>query len=236
MELLVAKYGNLMGSPDLKAKLYDSGSDTPEADRLFDQLFDIKVSFGLNGQSTSLILLDPSRPDLFPAVVDFSFINVDSSSHNESSVKAALDSLASFDLKPEDIKSALVTHPHGDHHDPRLCRLLTNAKIYADPDSKIPGAEPLPDCAPAPLVSMNTPGHGTPHCSFIVDIVKHDLSVFIAGDLIMSHAHYLSLEKPLAFSQKDIGLESVKKGIAALNERPTKFKMIMPGHDIPFFV
>lgn len=236
MELIIVKYGNLMGSPDVKKKMFDAGVNTPESDKLFDEMYGLKISMGLNGQSTSMILLEPECPKLFPAIVDFSFICADPASHNESSIDAAMGALDKNNLAPSDIKSIFVTHPHGDHHDPRMLNKFPNAKIYADPDSKIPGTNPFPENAPSSIISINTPGHGTPHCSFIVDLIDKDISVCIAGDLIMSHAHYLSLDTPLAFSDAGKGKKSVEKILSELYNRNTRFKMILPGHDIPFFV
>lgn len=236
MELIIVKYGNLMGSPDVKRKMFEAGVNTPESDKLFDQIYGLKISMGLNGQSTSAILLEPECPELFPAVVDFSFICADPASHNESSIDAAMDALKKNGVSPADVKSIFVTHPHGDHHDPRMLPKFTNAEIYADPDSKIPGTKPFPDNTPSSIISIDTPGHGTPHCSFIVDLLEKDISVCIAGDLIMSHAHYLSMDGPLAFSDAAKGKESVNKVLSELHKRNTRFKMILPGHDIPFFV
>lgn len=236
MELKIVKYGNLMGSPDVKKKLYEAGVNTRESDEIFDNLFDLKLFMGLNGQSTSAILIEPECPELFPALVDFSFICADPESHNETSVDAALAAMAAHGINPVDVKSILVTHPHGDHHDPRLFQKFPNAKVYADAASCIPGAEPFPKNAPSAIISLNTPGHGTPHCSFVVDIADKDMSICVAGDLIMSHAHYLSLDDPLSFTDSKKGKESVANVLSALRERKTSYKMILPGHDIPFFV
>lgn len=236
MELKILKYGNLMGSPDMKALMHDCADDAA-ADRLWDELYPIKLAFGLDGRSTSAVLIEPSCPELFPALVDCSYMCADPASYTDASVKAALDAIAGAGLVPAQIKSLLVTHPHGDHQDPRLLKHLSGAKFYADPASKIPGATPLPpDKLPSSFLSLDTPGHGTPHCSFIVDLAAQDLSVCIAGDLIMSHAHFLSLDHPLSFSDHAAGKQSVAAAMRALAARPTKHKMILPGHDMPFFV
>ena len=237
MEMIIVKYGNLMGSPDVKAMMHGIGADTPEADMLFDEIYHIKLRFGLNGQSTSVILVEPECPELFPALVDFSFISADPATHGDASLSAALEAVAMAGIRLEEVKSLFVTHPHGDHLDPRLAPKLPNAKIYADPDSGMPGARPLPkEKCPSTFVSLNTPGHGGPHCSYLVDLPHRNLSVCLAGDLVMSHAHYLSLEHPLSFSNHKQGMKSVEAVKAALAARPLKFKMILPGHDAPFFV
>jgi len=236
MDLKIAKYGNLTGSPDLKEKLYRAGPDTPESHELFEELFDLKLWLGLNGQCTSLILLEPDYPDMFPALVDFSYLAADPATHNESTVEAALQAIKDAGLQPEQVKSILVTHPHGDHYDPRLLQHLPNATPYSDPGAASPGIKPLnSEDIPGTLVSLNTPGHGGPHASFIVDIPERNVSLAVAGDLIMSHAHFLSLDHPLSFTDPGAGKESVGALIEALNARPTRFKMILPGHDIPFF-
>jgi glyoxylase-like metal-dependent hydrolase (beta-lactamase superfamily II) len=237
MEIKILKYGNLMGSPDLKEKMSELGASTPEADKLWDDLYEIKIAFGLNGQSTSLLLIEPDCPELFPAVVDCSYICADPASYSDASISAALAAIAAAGVKPDAVKSYFVTHSHGDHLDPRLAAKLPEATVYAHPDSKIHGAKPLPlDLCPAGFTALDTPGHGTPHCSYIVDLPERNLSACIAGDLIMSHAHYLSLGKPLSFSDAEAGAKSVRAVMDALAARNTKYKMIIPGHDIPFFV
>ncbi len=226
-----------MGSPDMKSLMYELGEGTAAADKLWDELFEIKLAFGLYGQSTSVLLLEPSCPALFPAVVDLSFLCADSKSHGENSIRAATDAITTAGLTPESVKSYIVTHLHGDHFDPRLVDRFPYASVYAHPGSQIPGANPLPaEVCPESFVSLDTPGHGTPHCSYIVDLATYDISVLIAGDLIMSHAHFLSLEHPLSFSDHEAGRRSVGAAIDALAARNTKHKMILPGHDIPFFV
>lgn len=75
-----------------------------------------------------------------------------------------------------------------------------------------------------------------PHFSYVVDMPQKSLSVCFAGDLIMSHAHFLSLNDPLSFSDAETGGRSVETALKELASRPTKYKMIVPGHDIPFFV
>lgn len=237
MEIVILKYGNLMGSPDVKDMLKELEDNTRASDKLWDDLAGIKFLFGLNGQSTSALLLEPDCPDLFPALVDCSYLSADPNSYNDSSVRSALNAIAEHGVEPDEVKSCFVTHPHGDHFDPRLLQRLPNAKALAHPASEIPGAAPLDAAAcPASFTSIDTPGHGTPHCSFIVDIKKYDMSVCFAGDLIMSHAHYLSIDSPLAFSDHKAGKKSVAAVMKALAARNTKYKMIIPGHDIPFFV
>lgn len=237
MEIRILKYGNLMGSPDMKEKMHELGASSPEADVLWDDLFAIKIAFGLNGQSTSLLLIEPDCPGLFPAVVDCSYLCADPASYGDASIRAALGAIEAAGVKPEAVKSYFVTHPHGDHLDPRLAAKLTAATVYAHPDTKIPGAKPLPpDSCPPGFTALDTPGHGTPHCSYIVDLPERNLTACIAGDLIMSHAHYLSLGKPLSFSDMEAGKRSVRAVMDALAARSTKYKTIIPGHDIPFFV
>ena len=237
MELRILKYGNLMGSPDLKEMMSALEPDTKAADRLWDDVYRIKIAFGLNGQSTSALLLEPECPDLFPALVDASWLCADPASYTDSSVKAGLDAIKNAGVNPEDIRSHFVTHPHGDHLDPRLMQRLPNARVLAHPDTRIPGATPLTDdICPAGFLAFDTPGHGTPHCSFIADLSQHNLSVLMAGDLIMSHAHYLSLDHPKSFTDPVAGKDSVNRALQSLSAKPTKYKMILPGHDIPFFV
>lgn len=237
MELKVLKYGNLMGSPDMKKIMHDAGEETPEADELFDELYDIKIRIGQDGIASSVALIEQGCPEFFPALVDFSFLSADPASHNETSVRAALDSLASVDIQPESVKSVFITHQHGDHFDPRVLQHLPNATVFADPGSGMPGAQSFPaDEMPDTIISINTPGHGGPHCSYIIDIEQLNLSACIAGDLIMSHAHFLSLDHPLSFSDPEAGKWSVNTVVRALMERKTKHRMILPGHDVSFFI
>ncbi|MFA6448782.1 MAG: hypothetical protein WCX65_04870 [bacterium] len=237
MEIKILKYGNLMGSPDLKKMMRDAGGDTPAADKIWDDLYEIKLAFGLGGQSTSVLLIEPAYRELFPAVVDCSYLCADPKSYSDNSISQALDAIAAAGVDPATIKSYLVTHPHGDHFDPRLMSLLPSAAAYSFRDSKIPGTEPLPEnFFPPSFEALDTPGHGTPHCSYIVDLPARNLSVCIAGDLIMSHAHFLSLDNPFSFSDYDAGRRSVRSVMNALEARKTIYKMIIPGHGIPFFV
>jgi glyoxylase-like metal-dependent hydrolase (beta-lactamase superfamily II) len=83
---------------------------------------------------------------------------------------------------------------------------------------------------------LNTPGHGPPHCSYIFDAPQWNLAIAAAGDLVMSHAHYLSMDKPLAFADPETGRASVSALLDALSARNLKYRMIIPGHDMPFFV
>jgi len=234
MKMTILKYGNLMGSPDLKAKMSALGDDDKAIDKLWDDCFEIKMALGLDGRSTSALLTDESRPDIFPAVVDLSYVCADPSTYMTADY-AAIAAIAAAGIDAEDVKSFLITHPHGDHLDPRVLHLLPNARLLAHPDSKISGASALPEGIPG-LIALNTPGHGTPHCSFIADLDDMDASVLIAGDLIMSHAHYLSLDEPIAFSDPAAGRRSVAAALDALNARPTTYRLILPGHDIPFFI
>lgn len=237
MELIIAKYGNLMGSPDLKQMMHELGPASRAADKLWDDLAAIKYKLGLNGQSTSAALLEPDCPALFPALVDFSWICADPASSGEQSLRYALDGVTNARLRFDEVRSVLITHPHPDHHDPRILEHLPNARVLAHPYSGIPGAAPLdPAAMPPSFMAIDTPGHGTPHCSYIADLRRYDLSVCIAGDLIMSHAHFLSLDKPLSFTDAEAGRRSVRDVMDALASRPTKYKLILPGHDIPFFV
>lgn len=237
MDIKVLKYGNLMGSPDVKSMMHDLEPDVKAADALWDDAYAIKIAFGLDGRSTSALLIEPECPELFPAVVDCSYLCADPASYGENSVTAALDAVRAAGVNPDDIKTYFVTHPHGDHLDPRVAQRLPNAKLMAGAGAGIPGAAPLdPAACPEGFSSLPTPGHGTPHCSFIVDLPKRNLSVCVAGDLIMSHAHFLSLDHPKSFMDPEAGKVSVRAVMDALAARPTKYKMILPGHDIPFFV
>lgn len=237
MILKVIKYGNLMGSPDIKKMMYDVGSESEAADSLWDDAYRIKTAFGLYGQSSSFLLDEPECPDLFPAVADLSFLSADPSTYGDASILSAIRAIEMSGFEAGQIKSYFVTHPHGDHFDLRVARKLPNAKVYAHPDSAILGAEPLPPGkCPAGFIPLNTPGHGTPHTSYVVDLPEFDMSACLAGDLIMSHAHYLSLGDPLSFADHEAGTASVGVVMDALRSRPSKYKMIFPGHDIPFFV
>lgn len=237
MEIKVLKYGNLMGSPDVKSMMHDLEPDMAAADALWDDTYALKIAFGLDGRSTSALLIEQDCPELFPAVVDCSYLCADPSSYGENSVRAAIDAIRNAGVEPEDVKTYFVTHPHGDHLDPRVLQQLPNAKLVADAGADIPAATPLePGACPEGFSSLPTPGHGVPHCSFIVDLPQSNLSVCIAGDLIMSHAHYLSLKHPKSLMDHNAGTASVRSVMDALAARPTKYKMILPGHDIPFFV
>lgn len=236
MEIKFLKFGNLMGSPDLKRMMHERGPGTPEADKLWDDLAAIKHEFGLFGQSTSALLLEPARPDFFPALVDCSFISSDPKTYTNKAIEAALESIWAAGARAEEIKTCLVTHPHGDHHDPRLTPHFPKAVFYAPPGSGIPGARPLTP-ADCPLVfPLDTPGHGVPHFSYVVDVAEKSLSVCFAGDLIMSHAHFLSLNDAMSFSNAETGGRSVEAVLKEISSRPTRYKMIVPGHDVPFFV
>lgn len=237
MKIIVLKYGNLMGSPDLKKMMTTLGMNSPESDKLWDDLAAVKLAFGLNGQSSSVLLDEPARPDMFPALVDPSWLCADPASHTDASVQSALDAIAGIGVSPDAIRSVFITHPHGDHLDPRLLQRLPNAVAWSHPDSRIPGTKPIDaSTLPDAMAVLDTPGHGTPHSSYIVDMRQHNLSVCIAGDLIMSHAHFLCLDDPASFSDHAAGRRSVRAVLDALASRTTKYRMILPGHDIPFFV
>ncbi|HOX29053.1 MAG TPA: hypothetical protein PLQ76_07885 [bacterium] len=230
------KFGNLMGSPDLKAMMRNLGDDNKAIDALWDDVASIKLMFGLDGRSTSALILAQGCPALFPALVDCSFVCADPHSFGDASVSAAISAIESAGLNPAEIKSLFITHPHADHFDSRLLKKLPNATAYSHPDSGVAGTSPLNlKDLPKYFTALNTPGHGTPHCSFIFDFDEHDLSICFAGDLIMSHAHFLSLDQSFAFSDVAQGKESVRKLMSELDARNTTYKMIVPGHDIPFF-
>jgi glyoxylase-like metal-dependent hydrolase (beta-lactamase superfamily II) len=237
MELRILKYGNLAGSPDVKEMLFRAGPGTPPAQALWQDLFAIKRALGLNGQSTTALLLEPAIPSAFPAIVDFSFISAAPESHNDSSVQAALASLGEQGLSPKEIKSLLCTHLHPDHFDARLTSHLTEATVFVPPDTRVPGSAPFSPAHFDGLVDMvATPGHGGPHCSYLFDLPELDLSVCLAGDLIMSHAHYLSPDHPLSFTDAAEGQASIELVKHALAARGRRFRTVVPGHDIPFFV
>jgi glyoxylase-like metal-dependent hydrolase (beta-lactamase superfamily II) len=52
----------------------------------------------------------------------------------------------------------------------------------------------------------------------------------------MSHAHALDLDHDLAFTDAAAGRESLASLIEALDRRPRRWAMIVPGHDRPFLV
>jgi glyoxylase-like metal-dependent hydrolase (beta-lactamase superfamily II) len=236
MELKILKYGNLAGSPDIKTIMHDLKYDTAAVDQFWDHTHAIKLAFGLDGRSTSALLLEPDCPELFPALVDCSFLSADPATHGPASIDMALAAIRAAGVDPAHIKAHFVTHPHGDHMDPRLRQALPGALFLAHPDSGIP-ANPIDvKSLPDSMAVINTPGHGYQHCSYIVDLKQHDLSVCLAGDLIMSHAHFLTLDHPTAFADPQAGAASVRAVLNALAQRHTKYKMILPGHDIPFFV
>lgn len=237
MDVRILKYGNLMGSPDTKEKLFRAGAGSEKAHQLWLDLFRIKTGFELNGQSTSAILLENEIPDYFPAIIDFSYISPGGASLGEDPLGSALDGLKAQGLKPSDIKSLLVTHLHPDHFDHEVLAHLPQAQLFAPPQTKLGVARPITDDDFGGLVqAIDTPGHGGPHVSYLVDLPDLDLSVCFAGDLVMSHAHYLSLDHPLSFTDHDQGKKSIETVISALKSRGQTYQMFVPGHDIPFFI
>lgn len=237
MEIEILKLGNLLGSPDCKELLRRAGPGTDAAHAVWLDIFRIKSAFGQNGQCTSLLLLEPACPETFPAVVDLSYVGHDAAAHGRVATEAALASLAAHGVRPEEVRSILVTHPHPDHVDPLLPSALAGAVLVAPPEFHLAGSRPFMPRRFGGLVEcLTTPGHGSPHVSFVLDLPDLDLSVGIAGDLIMSHAHYLSLDHPLSFTDHVAGKLSVGKLEAALLERGRSFQMVIPGHGQPFFV
>ena len=49
-----------------------AGPGTPAAHEVWERIFAIKTSLGLNGQATSLLLLEPSRPEAVLAELGYS--------------------------------------------------------------------------------------------------------------------------------------------------------------------
>ena len=236
MELLVLKHGNLMGSPDTKEMLHRAGAGSTAAHALWQDIFRIKRAFDLDGHATSLLLVEPSLPDVFPTAVDFSYITADPASY-ENAVDRALAGLAEAGFDPREIKSLLVTHPHPDHFDGRLLDHLPAATVYGPAELGASVVEPFDPARFGGLIEcLDTPGHGTPHVSFLLELPDLDLAVGIAGDLVMSHAHYLSPEHPLSFADHDAGRRSIEELEESLRSRGRRYRTIFPGHDVPFFL
>ena len=237
MELRALKYGDLMGSPDIKDLLLAEGPGSEAAHQVWLAVADIKLAFGWSGQGTSVVLVEPDEPDGFPIWVDPSFISPDPSTHGEASVDAAFDALRRVGVEPDEVRTVLVTHDHGDHVDSRVLQRLPGAVVMAPDGAMVSGCVLFDgERLGGRITCIDTPGHWGPHSSYLVDLPQHDLSICIAGDLVMSHAHLLTLDHPLAFADHEAGRSSIAHVIAALDERPTRYKMILPGHDRPFLV
>ena len=237
MHLHTLKYGDLLGSPDTKDLLLAAGTGTDAAHQQWLAMTHAKLALGWSGQATSALLLAPDHPRGFPAWLDPSFISPDPASHGQIAVDRALQSLSDAGLAPDDIRTVLITHDHSDHVDPRVLDLLLNATVFAPAGSSIPHALPLdPDHLDGLVTHLDTPGHWGPHSSYVIDLPDLDVSLCLAGDLAMSHAHLLSLDHPLAFADHDAGKASLTRVFAELDARPTRLKMLLPGHDRPIFV
>ena len=130
-----------------------------------------------------------------------------------------------------------MTHPHPDHFDHRLLEHLPGADLFGPGELGSSSGHTFdPDRFGGLVECLDTPGHGTPHVSYIVDLPQLDLAVGIAGDLIMSHAHYLCPDHPLSYADHDAGKRSVATLEEALRSRGAKYQTIFPGHGVPFFV
>ncbi len=237
MQIHALKYGDLMGSPDTKDILLAAGPGSDASHQEWLAMAEAKLALGWSGQATSVLLLEPDHPKGFPAWLDPSFISPDPATHGPAAVDRAVQALADADLEPADIRTVLVTHDHGDHVDARVLELLPNATVFAPEGSSVPGAVPFDaDHLAGRVTHLDTPGHWGPHSSYVVDLPGLDVSICLAGDLAMSHAHLLSLDHPLAFADHDAGRDSLRRVFAELDARPARLKMIMPGHDRPIFV
>ena len=236
MKLTIVRTGNLLGSPDVKRLLHEREQAGGSTDELWDELARIKLALGYDGQCSIFLLEEPARPDLFPALVDPCFVGT-GPARSGSSVEAGLGALGQQGLAPEQIRSVLLTHAHPDHVDRRLLSALPHATAYAHGDSGVPGCEPFPQDRFGPsLVALDTPGHGCSHSSYVLELAELELAVCLAGDLIMSHAHYLDLEHPYAFADHDAGRRSVEAVLAALRKTGRRHCAICPGHGRPFVV
>lgn len=236
VEIELLQMGNLMGSPDCKEKQWRAGPGTEAAHAVWEEIARIKAAFGLDGRCTSALLREPSVPEAFPAVVDLSGVTPGPSPGDPEPVARALGLLEARGVAPTDVRSVLVTHFHPDHFDPRLLEHLTEASAFGPVTSGHPALAPFSAERFGGLVdALDTPGHGGPHLSYFVDLPQLDLAVCLAGDLIMSHAHFLSLDHPLSFTDAEAGKASVEAVLAALAARGRAHRLIVPGHDAPFF-
>lgn len=232
MQLKILKYGNLMGTPDAKEMLLRTGPGSDEAHSLWNDIAGIKYAFGYNGQCTSALVLDPENTDCFPALVDPSYMTATCLE----TVEPLLRALSSLGISQESVRSVLVTHNHLDHYDPRVLEHLPNARAYAHPDSRIPGCQPFdPGRFGNSIMALDTPGHGGPHTSYILDLDDPLISACLAGDLIMSQAHFLAIKHPLSFTDVAQGLASIDLILRELAGRDRRYKLIFPGHGLPFF-
>ena len=237
MELKILKTGNLMGTPDVKDMLHEADPGSDKATALWEDIAKIKQTLGYNGQCTSLLLQEPKYPEAFPALVDPSWVDATPDSAGEEGPKLALEAISKAGIDPKDIKSILITHRHLDHFDDRLLDHLPNASCYAHPKSLLRGCDPVTEERFGDsILALNTPGHGCPHSSYIVDLEDLGLSVCLAGDLIMNQAHYLSRRQPLSFENLEQAERSLEVVLQTLVQRFRKYAMLFPGHGLPFFV
>lgn len=235
MELRLLKAGNLMGSPDAKAMQLRAGPGSQEAHALWLDIARIKTAFGYDGGCTSLLLDEPDLPAAFPALVDPSWITP--AVGVEDALERALTTIRAAGHEPDAVRSVLVTHAHPDHFDPRLLDHLPRATAYAHPDAPIAGCRPFePGLFGGRVEALSTPGHGGPHTSYLFELDAYRLAACAAGDLVMSHAHYLDRRHPLAFSEPERGLESIERVRRALAVRGRAYSLVFPGHGLPFFL
>ncbi len=233
MELLALKYGDLMGSPDTKDILAAAGPGSERAHQAWVEMAELKLAFGWTGQATSLLLVEPGHPEAFPALVDPSWVSPDPATHGPGAVDRLLARVRELGVAPADIRTVLLTHEHIDHWDPRLLAHLPAAVVYG-PGDREPAFDPRR--FGGLITTVDTPGHGGPHAGYLVDLPRRDLTLAIAGDLVMSHAHALDLDHALAFTDAAAGRASLASVIEALDRRPRRWAMIVPGHDRPFLV
>jgi len=236
VELRILKHGNLMGTPDAKEMLLRAGPGSDPAHQLWEEIAEIKTSFGYSGQCTSALIIDEERPEAFPALFDPSYLTVACDYMSTESIDRALEAISAAGFPPAEIKSVLVSHFHPDHFDPRLLDNLHNAVAYSHAEAYIPGCQPLDQKKFGDsIVALNTPGHGGPHTSYLLKLPKYDLAVCLAGDLVMSHAHYLAREHPLSFTDPKEGLASIATVWQELKQMKCKHALVFPGHGLPFF-
>ena len=232
MELTILKRGNLMGSPDIKKLLQRAGPGSHQAHELFVNLHRIKLYLGQNGQATSALVTQDDDPKHFPALIDFSYISTDPASTQQAG-QQALHELAQTGYAASQIKSLLYTHPHPDHFDESLLAHFPQATIY------LPGSNrrhyQSPEAFGGAMQAFDTPGHGTAHTSYLFRLEALQAACCFAGDLIMSQAHYLSLDHPLSFSDHSAGKKSIAKIMRALHEQQLPYNLIFPGHGEAFF-